>query len=87
MKIKLKKIDTENWRFVLYESETGDWIGRFIYSPASYVDLSMFITLNAEEKSKSKVDRNYLIELSENIRNNYKEFLIRSEKENKFIIE
>ena len=87
LKIKLKKIDTENWRFVLYKSETGDWVGRFIYSPVSYTDLSIFITLTADEKSENQVYRNYLIGLSENIRNNSKEFLIRSAHENKFIIE
>jgi len=75
------------WRFVLYKSETGDWVGCFIYSPVSYTDLSIFITLTADEKSENQVYRNYLIGLSENIRNNSKEFLIRSAHENKFIIE
>ena len=87
MKIKLKKIDLENWRFVLYETENKDWIGSFVYSPVSFVDLSMLIILSPEEKNKAEIDRTFLIELSENIRNNYKEFLTRIENKNKFIIE
>ena len=79
-KIKLKEIDKENWRFVLYENPDEEWIGDFVYSPISFVDLSMLILLNEVEKGKAMINRNFLIELSEKIRDNYKEYLKRSLK-------
>ena len=42
-KITLKEIDKENWQFALYENPNQDWIGDFVYSPESFVDLSMLI--------------------------------------------
>ena len=78
VKTKLKEIDREIWRFIIYETSKGDWVGDFVYSPISAVDLSMLILLNENEKSKAKANRNYLIELSESIRNNFKEYLKRS---------
>ena len=85
-KIQLTQIDIENWRFVLYEDPSKDWFGSFVYSPISVVDLSMIIKLTDEEKLKACKDRNFLIELSENIRNNHKTFLQRSLDEKLFII-
>src|SRR5690554_7855488 len=74
----LKEIDQENWRFTLYESPDSKWYGDFIYSPQSFVDLSMLIALSDEEKKSALQNRNFLIELSEKIRNNYKDYLNRS---------
>ena len=74
----LKKIDQENWRFTLYESPDSNWYGDFIYSPQSFVDLSILIELTNEEKKSALQNRNFLIELSEKIRNNYKDYLNRS---------
>jgi hypothetical protein len=74
----LKKIDQENWRFTLYESPDSNWYGDFIYSPQSFVDLSMLIELSDEEKKSTLQNRDFLIELSEKIRNNYKDYLNRS---------
>ena len=74
----LKEIDQENWRFTLYESPDSNWYGDFIYSPQSFVDLSMLIELSDEEKKSASQNRDFLIELSEKIRNNYKDYLNRS---------
>jgi len=74
----LKEIDQENWRFTLYESPDSKWYGDFIYSPQSFVDLSMLIELSDEEKKSALQNRDFLIELSEKIRNNYKDYLNRS---------
>jgi len=77
-KMILKKIDQENWRFTLYESPDSKWYGCFIYSPQSFVDLSMLIELSDEEKKSALQNRDFLIELSEKIRNDYKDYLNRS---------
>ncbi|WP_420320503.1 hypothetical protein [Flagellimonas sp.] len=74
----LKEIDQENWRFTLYESPDSNWYGDFIYSPQSFVDLSMLIKLSDEEKKSTLQNRGFLIELSEKIRNNHKDYLNRS---------
>ncbi len=83
---KLTKIDIENWRFVLYESSDNKWIGDFVYSPQSFIDLSMLIELTDDEKHKAQKNRDYLIEFSEVIRNNYKEYLKRALNRNDFEI-
>ncbi len=85
-KIKLKEIDREYWKFILYETPDEKWIGYFTYSPTSFVDLSMYIILSNEKKLKAKKNRDYLIELSENVRNNYKKYLKKSIDEENFII-
>ncbi len=77
-KTLLKEIDEENWRFTLYESPDFNWYGDFIYSPQSFVDLSMLIELTDTEKKSALQNRDFLIELSEKIRNNYKHYLNRS---------
>jgi len=77
-KILLSKIDEENWRYTLYESPNGKWYGDFTYSPQSFVDLSMLIELTNEETKSASDNRDFLIELSESIRNNYKDYLTRS---------
>lgn len=74
----LTEIDKENWRFTLYESPDSNWYGDFIYSPQSFVDLSMLLKLSDEEKASASHNREFLIELSEKIRNNYKDYLQRA---------
>jgi len=73
-KIKLTKIDKENWRFVIYRTDSENWIGDFAYSPQSAIDLSMLIKLNSDEKREAQENRENLINLSEKIRNNYKTY-------------
>ncbi len=80
----LKVIDKENWRFILYESQNGNWIGDFSYSPKSFIDLSLLIQLTDNEKTKAQNDRSFLIELSDLIRNNYNEFMNRALNRDKF---
>ena len=77
-KIQLTKIDKENWCFILYEKPDKSWIGSFPYSPVSAVDVSMLIELTEDEKSETQKDRNYLIEFSEHLRNNHKDYLKRA---------
>lgn len=74
----LKEIDQENWRFTLYESPDSNWYGNFIYSPKSFADLSMLIELSDDEKKSALHNRDFFIELSEKIRNNYNDYLNRS---------
>ena len=83
-KITLKEIDKENWQFALYENPNQDWIGDFVYSPESFVDLSMLILLSEEEKRKAKSNRSFLIELSQRIRSNFKEFQNRALKREEY---
>jgi hypothetical protein len=78
MKANLTQIDKEDWRFILYETVNGRWIGDFVYSPQSFVDLSMLIELTDSEKALAQENRQYLIELSEIIRNNYNDYLKRA---------
>lgn len=73
-KIELKEIDMERWRFVLYTTPKQDWIIDVSYSLTSHFDLSMLILLNAEEKQAAQIDRNYLIEWSDRVRENPKSF-------------
>lgn len=77
-KIKLTQIDQENWRFILYESQSGNWYGDFDYSPISFVDSSILIEFTEKEKRLASENRDYLIELSESIRKNYKDYEFRS---------
>ena len=84
-KIELTQIDKENWRFVLYESKEKKWIGDFVYSPISFVDLSMLIVLTNQEKLKAEQNRQFLIELSEKIRNDFNRFLSRAENRNDYV--
>lgn len=77
-KIELRRIDIENWRFVLYETSDQRWIGDFIYSPHRFVDLSMLIELTPEEKQKGQENRDYLIELADDINRNYDNYLDRA---------
>jgi len=86
-KTQLIQIDIENWRFVLYEAPSKEWFGDFVYSPISVVDLSMLIKLSDDEKLKASKDRSFLIELSENIRNNHKTFLQRALDRELFILD
>jgi len=79
-KIELKEIDKEHWKFVLYETSQNEWIGNFVYSPSSFVDLSMLILLSEDEKQEAMENRNFLIELSDEIRDNYKSFQDRALK-------
>lgn len=76
--IELKLIDVEPWRFVLYETPNNDWIGDFSYAPKSYVDLSMLILLNEQEKNRAIQDRNFLVELSKKINDNHHIYLKRA---------
>ena len=85
--IELNQIDKENWRFILYEDKDGNWFGRFPYSPQSAVDLFMIIMLTNEEQKKAMSDRNFLIKLSDTIRNKYKDFLKRAIDRNQFNIQ
>ena len=86
-KKRLTKIDMERWRFVLYTDEDGDWFGDFSYAPKSWIDLSMLIQLTPEEKQQASNNRDFLIQLSEEIRNNFRNFFPRSEDRKKYIIE
>jgi len=77
-KANLTKIDVEKWRFILYETINGKWIGDFVYSPQSFVDLSMLIELTDSEKALAEKNRQYLIDFSEDIRNNQNDYLKRA---------
>ena len=85
-KIKLAKIDIENRRFVLYETIDGKWIGDFVYSPKSFIDLSILIELTDFEKAMVQNDRQSLIGLSETIRDNYNDYLERALNRNNYLI-
>jgi hypothetical protein len=58
-KISLTKIDLENWRFTLYESDDGKWFADVPYSPISSIDLSMLIELTDFEKTEAVNDRKF----------------------------
>ena len=75
---KVKKIDVEPWKFVLYEVNDCDWFVKFSYSPVSFADTSMTIKLASEEKDKAKLGRQYLIDFSDKLRNNYQSYQNRS---------
>lgn len=77
-KIQLHKIDQEHWVFTIYSSPDNKWYGSFVYSPVSYADFEMMLEFTEEEKQMALQDRNYLLRLSEEIRNNYKEYLLRA---------
>lgn len=57
-----------------------DWVGMFSYSPKSYVDATLTINLSEQEKQKAKSDRNFLIDMANDIRKNYRNYFGRSEK-------
>jgi len=82
---QLSKIDEENWRFTLYESENGKWIADFPYSPRSFVDTSILIELTESEKSNGIKDRKFLINLSKKIRNDYNNYLNRALNRNDYV--
>lgn len=73
-KIRATEVDRERWRFVLYQTSEKELYGNFSYQPTSFVDTSMIIKLNQEEKQTIKDNRNCLIGLSEKIRNQYGQF-------------
>jgi hypothetical protein len=83
-KIILTEIDKENWQYVLYETFDKNWICDIVYSPLSFVDLSMLIQLDNDQKSKIHLDRNYLLELTTKIRDNYKDYLSTALDRNRF---
>ncbi|GAF05997.1 hypothetical protein [Saccharicrinis fermentans] len=63
--MQLKKIDSENWRFTLYESAEGNWFADFPYSPQSFIDLSILLELTDNEKANAQKNRQFLIDFSE----------------------
>ena len=75
---KVKKLDVEPWRFVLYEVNDCDWFVKFSYSPVSFADTSMTIKLTSEEKNHAKSDRQYLIDFSDKLGMNYQSYQNRS---------
>jgi hypothetical protein len=77
-KKKLFQVDIEHWRFTLYESENKELYASFPYSPMSFTDLEIFIKLTNEEEIKARNDRKFLIEVSEDVRDNYKEYFSRA---------
>jgi hypothetical protein len=85
-RIRLTKIDKENWRFILYESVQKNWFVSFSYSPQSFVDLSMLIELTNDEKEKAKDNRQFLIDFSEKVRSNFKDYLARAKNTDDFVI-
>ena len=85
-KIRLRQIDKENWRFILYQTENEQFVASFPYSPTSFVDLSMFILLTADEKDKVEADRQFLIDFSDDVRNNFRAFLPRATSANEYLI-
>ena len=85
-KIPLLLIDIENWRFCLYKAPNDDLYCDFPYSPVSYADFSMLLKLNPLEVDKIKADRNYLFEMSDHVRDNYKIFLQRALNEKDFLL-
>jgi hypothetical protein len=84
-KIELTEIDKEHWRFILYENSKKEWIGDFVYSPQSFIDLSMLIKLTNEEKEICRNDRTQLLKLADQIRSNHREFLSRSLDRKKYM--
>lgn len=74
-KILLTKTDQERWVFTIYTGPGDKWYGSFVYSPVSYADFEMLIELTEEEKQKAIQNRDFLLNLSEQIRNNHKEWL------------
>ncbi|WP_313374423.1 hypothetical protein [Chishuiella sp.] len=78
IKTTLKEIDGENWKFTLYESQDSNWYVDVVYSPRSFVDLSMLIKLNEEEKNTAINNRDNLIKLCDKIRDNYEHYQSKS---------
>ncbi len=85
-KIELTEIDTERWRFTLYQTSDQKWIADVVYSPTSHFDASMYIMLTKLEKRKAQENRAYLVEWSDNIRDNYKQFLGKALDRNDYVI-
>lgn len=75
MKIKLTKIDSEPWQFILYRGENNQLFAKFYYSPQSYIDLNLLIKLTEEESNNVKINRIFLIELATKIRNDYTKYI------------
>jgi hypothetical protein len=77
-KINVTEIAVEHWRYILYESDTKDLYIDVSYSPVSFVDASMLIKLNEEEKQNHLNDSDFLKKLSEKISYYFKDYLRRS---------
>lgn len=86
-KTPLRQIDIERWMFVVYETPDEDWVVDFSYSPRSYIDLSMLIQLTDDEKDKAKIQREFLIELSHQIRAEPNTYFQRALSRDDFLIE
>ena len=84
-KTQLILSDKENWKFSLYTTPEDKWYCDFCYSPQSFIDLSMLIQLTDDEQKKAQSNREFLIELADNIRDNYKEYFSRSLDRSDFI--
>lgn len=83
-KISITEIDRENWRFILYESEDETLYGSFVYSPQSFIDLSMIIELTEDEKRKYESSRIEFLKFADEIRFNHNEYIQRRLDEKKF---
>lgn len=83
-KIKLIKIAQENWKYTLYKSEDNRLFGSFVYSPQSYIDVSMLIELNSQEITEYNADVEAISRLSEKIRNNHLNYQQRALDSNNF---
>ena len=68
----------ERWRYILYESDHNDLYIDVPYSPVSFVDVSMLIKLNEEEKQNYLDDIDFLNKHSEKITYYFKDYLHRS---------
>jgi hypothetical protein len=77
-KINLTEIAIERWRYILYETDTKDLYIDVSYSPVSFVDVSMLIKLNQEEKENHLNDSEFLKKHSEKISYYFKNYLHRS---------
>lgn len=86
-RIRLNKIDVERWRFILYETPDKKWIASFSYSPQSFIDLSMLIELKDDEKIKAEFNRQFLIEMADNVRSSHEKFIERALNHDNYIIE
>ncbi|GGC86768.1 hypothetical protein GCM10011508_12520 [Flavobacterium lutivivi] len=76
--MQLKQIDIERWKFILYKSENDDFYCDFSYSPVSYCDMLLLIKLTEEEKNETKLNRDYLVKLSEKVSYYFRDYLPRA---------
>jgi RNAse (barnase) inhibitor barstar len=74
----LVEIDRENWRYILYESNEGETYGDFIYSPQSFIDLSMLLKLNTYEVAYINKSRENKLKFADEIRSDSKKFIDKS---------